>query len=153
MKMPDPLTGGCQCGHVRYEITGRPLTFYACHCTECQKQSSSAFGLSMTVRRNETRIIGGPMKTWERPADSGSRLTCHFCPECGVRLFHARSGTNDIWNLKAGTLDDTSWLQPAGHIWTGSAQKWVHIPDHTLNYAAQPESKAALEQAWAKISG
>ncbi|PLX42361.1 MAG: aldehyde-activating protein [Hyphomicrobiales bacterium] len=151
--MTRKLTGGCQCGHVRYEITGAPLTFYICHCTECQKQSSSAFGMSMTVRRAETRIIQGEMKIWQRPTDSGNRLSCYFCPECGTRLFHARSGTSEIWNLKAGSLDDTSWLQPAGHIWTKSAQKWVHIPEHTLNYEAQPETKDALGAAWAKQQG
>ena len=150
MASPDKLTGGCQCGHVRYEITGKPLTFYICHCTECQKQSSSAFGMSMTVRCDETRIISGQMKIWERSADSGSRLTCHFCPECGTRLFHSRTGASDIWNLKAGSLDDTSWLEPVGHIWTKSAQNWVHIPDHTLNYEGQPDSKRALNEAWDK---
>ena len=38
-----PLTGGCQCKGVRYQITAEPLTVYVCHCTECQCQSASAF--------------------------------------------------------------------------------------------------------------
>ena len=44
-----PLEGGCQCGAVRYAISAAPLTLYCCHCTECQAQSSSAFGMSMLV--------------------------------------------------------------------------------------------------------
>jgi hypothetical protein len=46
-----PLTweGGCQCKSVRYLLRALPLTLYACHCKECQLQSSSAFGLSMRV--------------------------------------------------------------------------------------------------------
>lgn len=35
-----PITGGCQCGAVRYEITLSPLALYVCHCRECRKQSS-----------------------------------------------------------------------------------------------------------------
>ena len=51
-----PYLGGCQCGTIRYKIRGEPWAIYACHCTECQRQSTSAFGLSMPVRR-ELRII------------------------------------------------------------------------------------------------
>ncbi|MEM7293879.1 MAG: hypothetical protein AAF420_10870, partial [Pseudomonadota bacterium] len=52
-KQEDTLQGGCQCGATRYRINGQPLTFYACHCLDCQKQSSSAFGLSLWVAAGE----------------------------------------------------------------------------------------------------
>ena len=38
-----PMTGGCQCGAIRYEIVGFPLFLYTCNCTDCQRQSGSAF--------------------------------------------------------------------------------------------------------------
>jgi len=41
------LTGGCQCGAVRYAVAAEPLRLYVCHCRECQKQSGSAFGMSL----------------------------------------------------------------------------------------------------------
>jgi len=50
--------------------------------------------------------------------------------------------------IKAGTLDDRSWLRPIGHIWTASAQSWVAIPGETLNYRHQPESYDDLAAAW-----
>jgi hypothetical protein len=49
--VPPPYPGRCLCGAVRYRVTEEPLTLYACHCTDCQKRSGSAFGLSMWVRR------------------------------------------------------------------------------------------------------
>ena len=119
--------GGCQCGAVRYRFSGRPLTLYLCHCTECQKQSSSAFGMSLWVPRASFEITSGTPKFWSRPAASGGQVVCAFCADCGSRLFHAGAEDSEVVSLKAGSLDDTSWLKPAGHIWTGSAQKWVPL--------------------------
>lgn len=47
--MPNPYTGRCVCGGIRYQLNAEPLTLYACHCAYCQAQSGSAFGLSMPV--------------------------------------------------------------------------------------------------------
>ena len=44
-----PLTGDCQCGNVRYEITQEPDLVYACHCTDCQHITSSAFSLGVAL--------------------------------------------------------------------------------------------------------
>ena len=43
------LTGGCQCGAVRYECDAAPRTLYVCHCLECRHQSGSAFGMSLEM--------------------------------------------------------------------------------------------------------
>ena len=47
MKLPQ--TGGCQCGAIRYEISEAPQLVYTCHCTDCQRLTSSAFSLGMVV--------------------------------------------------------------------------------------------------------
>jgi len=150
---PLPLTGGCQCGKVRYTLSGPPVVFYICHCTECQKQSSSAFGESFRVRVADLAVTG-TLSAYERPTDSGSTVRCEFCPDCGSRLFHRRPGHGENLNIKAGTLDDTSWLVPAGHIWTDSKQGWVEIPADALNYARQPaDQDAALIAKWEEMLG
>ena len=116
-----PLTGGCQCRAVRYKISAEPLTLYACHCTECQKQSSSAFGMSLSVPWDGFDITSGTPKKWQRPADSGNYVDCYSCEDCGVRIYHAAAGRKDWLNVKPGTLDHTRWLRPVGHLWTDSA--------------------------------
>jgi hypothetical protein len=136
--MNAPYRGGCQCGQIRYEIWAEPLTLYICHCKECQKQSSSAFGMSMPVPRNAVVILQGQPKEWKRVSDNGREVSCLFCEECGTRLFHNPSRNFEITNIKPGTLDDTSWLSPVGNLWTQSAQKWVFISDRMLNYDGQP---------------
>jgi hypothetical protein len=140
--------GSCQCGQIRYEIRAQPLTLYLCHCKECQKQSSSAFAMSLTVPRDAVVIVQGQPKTWTRGADSGREVTCSFCDNCGTRLFHKRSYNPATINVKAGTLDDTSWLSPVGNIWTRSAQPWVAIPESMLNYEGQPEDISPLRERW-----
>jgi len=146
--MSAPYTGGCQCGGVRYEIRGEPLTLYCCHCTECQRQSSSAFGMSMPVRTDDLVIIKGEPKEWRRPTDSGREVICRFCPDCGTRLFHNPTRNLKVTNVKPGTLDDTKWLRPVGNLWTRSAQPWVVIGEDQLSYEQQPENFDALFGRW-----
>jgi hypothetical protein len=146
-----PITGGCQCGKVRYTLKTPPMTFYCCHCTECQKQSSSAFGQSLRVRMEDIEVTGEVARCLlSRPA---SALLCDFCSSCGVRLFHRREAYGADISLKAGSLDNTSWLIPSGHIWTGSKQKWVAIADGELAYVGQPEDFETLKERWREMTG
>ncbi|MBO6901038.1 MAG: GFA family protein [Rhizobiaceae bacterium] len=147
---PLPITGGCQCGAVRYRITDRPIVFYLCHCTECQRHTSSAFGESLRLRR-EDLTVDGDMACFTRISESGKRREGYFCPECGVRIVHGTAGTEQI-NIKAGTLDDTSWLVPAGHIWTASKQKFMAIGIDELCWERQPDDDyGSLKARWKEM--
>ena len=54
-----PLTGGCLCGRVRYEITA-PLVFAAyCHCTRCQRRTGAAASVSARIAPGSLRIVSG----------------------------------------------------------------------------------------------
>jgi hypothetical protein len=147
-----PLTGGCQCGALRYEVRQAPLSLYVCHCTECQRQSGSAFGLSLLVARDAI-AVSGTAKRWRRRLDSGYAIECVFCPECGTRLWHEPERNPAGAVVKPGTLDDTRWLGPVGHIWTKSVQPWFEIPADTVNYDAQPPELSRLISAWQGRSG
>lgn len=138
MTIPLPLAGGCQCGACRYAVTARPLTIYACHCTECARQSGGSFGMSMPVRRGDFTVTRGAPATWSRAAASGRVVDCAFCPACGVRLYHLPRRNPDVVNVKPGTLDDTRWVRPVGHLWLRSAAPGFVQPAGMLRYAAQP---------------
>jgi hypothetical protein len=142
-----PLTGGCQCGAVRYEIDAEPLTVIACHCTQCQRQSASAFGMTVPVPRAALKIVKGNPAHWSRIAESGNELGAAFCPNCGVRLYH-EPANKAFLNLKAGTFDDTSWIQPVGHIWTEKAQPWMRAQLTGVIYPRQQPSMDAFIAAW-----
>ena len=146
---PLPLTGKCQCGAVHYTLNAAPIGFYLCHCTECQKQSASAFGESVMVHPKDLEVTG-VLSVYERPTSSGGTMRCEFCPNCGTRLFHGRP---ERCNIKGGSFDDRSWLVPAGHIWTSSKQPYSHIGADELSYTHGPESKDALAARWREMMG
>lgn len=143
-----PLEGGCQCGRVRYRVGAAPLTLYACHCTECQRQSGSAFGLSLTVPRDALGWSGDEPATWRRAAASGHHVEARFCRHCGTRLWHEPSRAPAMANIKPGTLDDTSWLEPVGHLWVKSAQPGFRPEPGELVYDAQAPDMAPLREAF-----
>jgi len=145
-----PQQGGCFCGDVRYVLREDPLTLYACHCTDCQRQTGSSFVLSMVVRGEALEILQGELHEYSFELSDGRRHHGRFCGRCSTRLWGRPSKFPALAVLRPGTLDDTSWLHPIGHIWTRSAQPWVRIPNDTLNFERQPEGDevAALVRAW-----
>ena len=133
------LAGGCQCGAVRYEIRGEPVSLYVCHCRECQKQSASAFGISVIVKRSDFSVTQGEVKVWSRTTDSGGTLACAFCPACGSRVWHEGSGAADTISVKGGSLDEPPDLRAACHIWTRRALPGVVIPDTARQFPGEPD--------------
>ncbi|MDP6705245.1 MAG: GFA family protein [Alphaproteobacteria bacterium] len=133
------LTGGCQCGAVRYEVVAKPLALWVCHCRECQRQSASAFGISVIVRSSDVRLVAGELKTWSRPAAKQGTLECSFCPDCGTRVWHGDRDVDDAISIKGGSLDEPVDLGAATHIWTSRKLAGVVIPDGVPRYAEEPE--------------
>ena len=150
-----PQHGGCFCGDVRYTLGQDPLTLYACHCTDCQRQTGASFVLSMIVKREALELVQGEPQEYSLELADGRRKRGSFCARCSTRLWGEPVKLPGLAVLRPGTLDDTSWLHPIGHIWTRSAQPWVHIPDDTLNFSVQPERDevAALVRAWKERLG
>ena len=149
-------TGGCQCGNIRYQLTGEAVMLYACHCLDCQKQSSSAFGMSLIMARDNVEFVRGAenLKTWDTKGDDGRIKRCAFCPECGTRIYHGSEGENGNISIKAGSLDDTRWLRPVAHIWLKSVQPWVEIDrENCACFEREPEDRAELARRWRQQSG
>lgn len=133
------LSGGCQCGAIRYRCTGQPLALYACHCNECRKQSGSAFGMSLQVPRESLAVTQGEPRFWTRPTDSGRRLKCAFCDNCGTRVWHEPDPPRGTATIKAGSLDEPVDFSTAIHIWTASRLPGVEIPAGADQVPGEPE--------------
>lgn len=143
-----PLTGGCACGAVRYEITGPPLAVYACCCTDCQTLTGSAFSLAMPVFRKDFAITRGEPESWVRTAASGNAIPQRICTTCGVRLFTEPVFGPQTVTVRPGTLDDTGWVRPVAAFYMGSAQPWTVFADDVLTYETQPADFMPVIAAW-----
>lgn len=119
--------GGCACGAARYELKGEPLFVHACHCTDCQRLSASAFGISMIVEKDRFELVKGRTARVELVADSGRTKQIYFCPACGGQLWNEVPHRPGLLTLKAGTLDAVDWFRPQAHIWTRSKQPWLRL--------------------------
>jgi hypothetical protein len=134
MKLPQ--TGGCQCGAIRYEITEAPQLVYTCHCTDCQRLTSSAFSIGVVVPDRAFWLIGVEPRPLQRIADGGRVNTRLVCPECGSWV--CGTPRDGAVRVRGGTLDDTSWLRPTRHSWTRSKQPWVMLPEGDQVFETQP---------------
>jgi hypothetical protein len=143
-----PISGGCACESVRYELVSEPITLYACYCTDCQTETGASFTLSMIVAKDAVVLTNGEPRVCEYALPDGRDRRVHRCSGCNVALWHVSRRFPDFLNLQPGTLDDTSWLRPVAHIWTRSRQPWIVIPAEALSYDEHPDDILALAWAW-----
>ena len=85
--------------------------------------------MSLVVKEENFRLTQGEPKTFTSNSDAGRAKLGAFCPQCGTRIYHMPEVRKGYVSVKPGTLDDTSMLKPAIHIWTGSKQPWSTIPE------------------------
>jgi hypothetical protein len=144
-----PQHGGCLCGEIRYRLDEDPVTLYVCHCTDCQTQTGTSFALSMVVRTQAFQVVRGKPREIAIELPDGRVKRALLCERCAVR-FTSPSRVAGLVVVEPGTLDDTRWLRPVGHIWARSAQPFVAIPEDTLRFEGQPsdEGMMALVRAW-----
>jgi hypothetical protein len=109
-----PREGSCRCGQVRIRISAPPLVTMACHCTGCQKMSSSAFSLSAAIPAQGFEVISG------EPVVGGLHgATKHmFCPHCMSWMFTRPEGMDFFVNVRATMLDGAVDFAPFIETWT-----------------------------------
>ncbi|WEK47278.1 MAG: GFA family protein [Candidatus Andeanibacterium colombiense] len=140
------IAGGCRCGAVRYRIDADTMPpVYACHCTRCQTASGSAFAVQMPVRVEQLTVEGEVISV-ALPTVNGAVSTIRHCPVCLTRLYGTGSAFPAIAIVRAGTLDDSAGLSPAMHLFTGTKQPWVALPDDVPAYENNPGP-----EVWARL--
>ena len=125
-----PITGGCLCGAIRYELSEPPIEVGICHCRTCQKSSGSAFETGAEFLRSAFRFTKGEPKLYR----SSSIMDKGFCPNCGSLLFDQYlvrapgSNPDTIW-IQVGTLDNPEAVSIEFHYGVESQLPWVHFDD------------------------
>jgi hypothetical protein len=143
-----PQSGGCQCGRLRYDITEVPRAVYACHCRDCQRITGSAFSMAIVVSEGAFRLTGIEPRLIQRIAESGRTVKRWVCPECGSWICSGpkpgSANADMLRRVRAGTLDDTSWLHPTAHFFTRSKQPWITLPEGCPSFETQPDDSDPL---------
>lgn len=133
------IEGGCNCGAVRYRLSGDPITVAACHCANCRRQSGSAFSVNVVVRA-DAMTVTGDLTTWQDDdTESGAPVLRQFCATCGSPIRSLSAASPRIAIVKAGTVDDPGGFVPQLHVWTQSALPWVDIPADVPQFARNPQ--------------
>jgi hypothetical protein len=129
-----PWQGGCRCGRVRIEVSAPPLLAMACHCTGCQRMSSSAFSLSLAIPSAGFRVVSG------EPVVGGLHGPSQhmFCGHCMTWMFTRPEATDAIVNLRPSMLDDHAWVAPYAETYTDEKLPWASTPA-VKSYARFPE--------------
>ena len=123
------IEGGCLCGQVRYKSDAEPVMQVVCHCETCHKNSGSGFSLNVAVPEDSLEASGDSLKTYEdHSGASGQGFFRKFCGNCGSHVFAHGPAYGPLIFIKAGTLDDPSWVAPKLHIWCEEKMPWVDIP-------------------------
>lgn len=119
------LTGGCECGAIRYEAEGAPLDAGWCHCRICQRISGAPAQPWVIFAVGDFRYVKGEPHVYHS-SNFGER---HFCGACGASLgFQLRENAREV-SINTGTLDDPSIAPPRKHIWTRSQVSWFATAD------------------------
>lgn len=124
--------GGCACGAVRYVLRSAPIVVHACHCTDCQRLTGSAFVLNAWIEKDEVELLSGDLASFAF-TDEGRNNSVHFCPRCGTYLW--TEYMPGFWFVRVGTLDDPKAFPPDLHIFTRSKQPWLPLPDDVPVFA------------------
>ena len=127
------LTGGCQCGAVRYAITATPERVHLCHCRMCQKASGGPFAIGAPVQRSGFAWTRGP------PASFASSSLAHrdFCAKCGTPLAFRYDDSPTI-SVTLGSLDRPQDVAPVRHYGIEGRIPWLDTLD-TLPVEATDE--------------
>ena len=120
------VDGACLCGQVSYDAEIDVERVAICHCTDCQVNSGTAFGVVAHVIDGRFTLLSGTLKEFEKIAESGRVRKLSFCPECGTRI-HARTDGDPsaFFGLRVGTIRQRRALQPKIQVWSRSALPWV----------------------------
>jgi hypothetical protein len=99
-----------------------------CHCLNCQRQTGSAFVLNLLIEADRVELVSGEPHVVSAPRDDGSAQLISRCPTCEVAVWSEYGGPEVLF-VRAGTLDDPSWVEPGAHIFTRTRVPWVVLPE------------------------
>jgi hypothetical protein len=127
------------CGAVTYGANAEPVVHAVCHCTDCQRQTGGPFSVFVGVSQAAFSFQGDTLASFSTTGeDHGGETQRKFCSACGSPVFSIAALAPELIFIKAGSLDDASWVQPTVEAWTSSAQPWSPRFNHVAHLERGP---------------
>jgi hypothetical protein len=122
-----PLTGGCVCGGVRFEVTEALGSAGYCHCKRCQRRTGTAASAQARIAPGSLRVISGEelVRAYE-PPDGFAKL---FCSACGSALWSRHREDPEVISVRLGAFDADPGARPSYRQFVAYAASWERIPD------------------------
>ena len=144
--MSEPvLTGGCQCGAVRYALHRMPAEPDICHCRMCQKAFGSFFAPLAGVRPADFELTRGEVAIF-MSSDEAER---GFCRNCGTPLTFHYVDSGRI-SVSIGSLDEPERVEPVSQSGIESRlsyfSKLATLPGDRTTEQDEPEKAAAIHR-------
>ena len=132
-------SGGCLCGAIKYEFDKSNLiSAHHCHCIDCQKSTGSGKSTILMLPA-QSILMDGELKFYTSTTSSGRNMSRGFCQECGSPVLSFIKEMQEVNFLKAGSLDDSSWLKIDSNFYSSSAHSWSPIDDDILSFTHNPD--------------
>lgn len=143
--MAEEMTGGCQCGRVRYTVRVDTDDAYLCHCRMCQRATGGVAAAFKNVARADL--------VWRREPeryDSSPIAQRGFCEHCGTPLTY-EAHDSDHLDLTIGSFDDPSRFRPVEHVGVESRHEaWL---DTRGLPTQRTEDNVRLKERWIRAIG
>ena len=137
------LTGGCQCGAIRFALTAAPVKISICHCRMCQKASGAPFASFADIEKSDFAWTRGKPAAFK----SSTIAERDFCRDCGTPLSFRRIDGERI-EIMTGTFDRPDRVVPTRQYGTESRLGWVvgisNLPSQTTMQNYGPERMATI---------
>ena len=143
--MNNKATGKCQCGKISFSLNqDKVISGHHCHCKDCQRVTGSGKATILFIARKYIDIKGD-LKYFESKGSSGSTVRRGFCDNCGSGVLSYAKQIPHIVYVKAGTLDDSSWVTIDSNFFTKSSNDW-NRPDTSIKcFEGNPSIMAGIK--------
>ena len=138
--MANKVEGGCLCGLVRYNFDKDDvISSHHCHCKDCQKSTGSGKATIVFIPSSSV-VIKGEIKFFSVTGKDGGHVNRGFCHECGSPLISFVEEMKEIKFIKAGSLDDSSWIKVKSSFWNTTAENWSPVDDEIDSFTHNPNN-------------
>jgi len=130
----ESLEGGCQCGSVRYRITGSPVMAALCHCSMCRRANAAPAVAWAMYEQSQVEFLADARTRYQ----SSPGAERGFCSRCGTQVSFTADYIPGLIDITIGSLDDPEQVAPDFHYWESRRLRWVQFAGALPRHAEFP---------------